>query len=187
LLITELIKRILCSIIYFNKFIIFEKLLFDTDFFSKLKKNYTVRIANEIDIKNMKDIIGSRRVNLFLRRLKENKLCMIALDGDKIVYYRWLNFDKENLVTLREKEVYLFDAYTWPAYRRQGIHTAVTAACLTFAKEKGCEKALVVASVRNYSAQKTLKNLGFKKMGKVNLIRIPWLNWEYKLVKRLTL
>lgn len=142
-----------------------------------------VKVATGVDVKMMRKEIGTLKVNQFLKRMKEHKVCIIALIKDKIVYYRWISFERKNLVPLEDKEAYLFDAYTLPEYRRLGIHTAGSVECLRVAKEKGCERVIASASLRNYPAQKTLRKLRFKEAGRVTLIKIPCFNWHCKWIE----
>lgn len=176
------IKLMFFYIIYFDRFIIFEKSLLEGIPLIEPKKNVKINIATKDDIKKIK-FIGRRKVNFFLKRLQEKKICLIALHGEDTVYYRWMNFGRDNLVNIGEKDAYLFDAYTLPAYRHLRIHSAVTAECINICRKKGLEKVVATASVSNFPAQKTLRNLGFLEKGEVALFRIPWLNLQYKYVK----
>lgn len=167
----------------YEKFLILDRLLSEPIPLIKSEKEILIKVATEADVKMMRKEIGRLRVNQFLKRMKENKVCIIALIKDKIVYYRWISFERKNLVPLQDKEAYLFDAYTLPEYRRLGIHTAGSAECLRIAKEKGYERVIVSVSFWNYPAQKTLRRLGFKEAGRVTLIKIPCFKWHCKWIE----
>ena len=158
----------------YEKFLIFNRTLSGGTPLIKPRKEIIIKMATELDVEKMRKEIGSSKAKKFLRRIKEKKVCMLAVNRDNIIYYRWMNFGKDNLVITKDKEVYLFDSYAWPEYRRLGVHTAATAECLRFAKEKGCENVIAAASFQNYPAQQTLRNLGFKETGRVSLINVPW-------------
>ncbi len=58
-------------------------------------------------------------------------------------------------------EVWLQAARTHPDYRRRGVATALTDACLKWAKSKGAETAVLSTDSDNYAAQGAIQNLGF--------------------------
>lgn len=58
-------------------------------------------------------------------------------------------------------ETWLQAARTHPDYRRRGVATALTEACLEWAKSKGAQAALLSTDSDNYAAQKVLQKLGF--------------------------
>jgi ribosomal protein S18 acetylase RimI-like enzyme len=58
-------------------------------------------------------------------------------------------------------EVWLQAARTHPDYRRRGIATALTDACLEWARSKGAETAVLSTDSDNYAAQKIIQKLGF--------------------------
>lgn len=149
----------------------------------KPKKEIIIKVATELDVKEMRKEIGWLKVKRFLRRIKERKVCILGTSGNNIIYYRWINFGKDNLVPTKDKEAYLFDSYTWPKYRRLGVHTAATAECLRLAKEKGCENVIASASFQDYPAQQTLRNLGFKEIGRVSLVKVPWFKKGLKWIE----
>ncbi len=61
----------------------------------------------------------------------------------------------------KPSEVGLQAARTHPDYRRRGVATALTDACLKWAKSKGAETAVLSTDSDNYAAQKTINKLGF--------------------------
>lgn len=107
------------------------------------------------------------------------KFCKYTFNwGDYIpsVWDEWLKEEKAKLLTAtlnkkpvgimrvtmqKPSETWLQAARTHPNHRRKGIATALTNACLQWAKTKGAKIARLATDSDNHSAQKTLKKLGF--------------------------
>lgn len=107
------------------------------------------------------------------------KFCEYTFNwGDYItnVWDRWLEEEQARLfaATLNNKpvgimrvslqkpgEAWLQAARTDPYYRHKGIATALTTACLKWAKTKGAKTAMLATDSDNQVAQKALKKLGF--------------------------
>lgn len=107
------------------------------------------------------------------------KFCEHTFDwGDYVpnVWDRWLKEKQAKLftATLDNKpvgimrvsiqklgEAWLQAARTDPNYRRRGIATALTNACLKWAENKGAKTARLSTDSDNYAAQKVLETLGF--------------------------
>jgi len=151
------------------------------------KIKVTVRAATEDDLDKFKGIVNERKIKLFKKRFKKDRICFMALDQEKIAYFGWISFDDEYesifqiIVKVNDKEAYWFDCHTIPEYRRNGLHSAITAKALIYLKDKGCKKVLTHVMKNNIYSRKAFKKVGFKEKRMVTLIKI--FNFKHYIVR----
>ena len=142
------------------------------------KIKVTIRTAVEDDLDKFKGIVNEKKIKLFRKRFKEDRMCFIALHQEKIVYFGWISFDDEYesifqiMVKINDKEAYWFDCRALPIYRRNRLHSVVTAKVLIYLKDKGFKKVLTHVMKDNIYSRKAFKKLGFKEKRMVTLIKI---------------
>jgi len=142
------------------------------------KIKVTIRAATEDDLDKFKGIVNERKIKLFKKRFKEDRICFMALDQGKIAYFGWISLDDEYesifqiMVKVNDKEAYWFDCHTIPEYKRNGLHSAITAKALTYLKDKGCKKVLTHVMKNNIYSRKAFRKVGFKEKRMVTLIKI---------------
>lgn len=146
----------------------------------------TIRKAIQGDIVKFKGIVDERKLELFKKMFKKNRICFIALDHKKIAYFRWISFEDEYesncqiRVKLNEKEAYLFDAYTVPQYRQDALHTSVTTKALIYLRNKGYKNVLLLVLNKNVYARKALRRIGFKPKKIITLITLFGLKFHIR-------
>ena len=59
------------------------------------KIKVTIRAAVEDDLDKFKGIVNERKIKIFRKRFKKDRICFIALDQEKIAYFGWISFDDE--------------------------------------------------------------------------------------------
>ena len=142
------------------------------------KIKVTIRAAVEDDLDKFKGIVNERKIKLFRKRFKKDRVCFIALDQEKIADFGWISFDDEYesifqiRVKVNDKEAYWFDCHTMPQYRLNGLHSAVTAKALIYLKDKGCKKVLTHVMKDNIYSRKAFEKVGFKEKRMVTLIKL---------------
>ncbi len=142
------------------------------------KIKVTIRAAVEDDLDKFKGIVNERKIKLFRKRFKKDRICFIALDQEKIAYFGWISFDDEYesifqiMVKVNDKEAYWFDCHVIPQYRHNGLHSAVTAKALIYLKDKGCKKVLTHVMKDNIYSRKAFEKVGFKEKRMVTLIKL---------------
>lgn len=142
------------------------------------KIKVTIRVAVEDDLDKFKGIVNERKIKLFRKRFKKDRICFIALDQEKIAYFGWISFDDEYesifqiRVKVNHKEAYWFDCHTMPQYRYNGLHSAITAKALIYLKDKGFKKVLTHVMKDNIYSRKAFEKLGFKEKRMVTLIKL---------------
>jgi GNAT superfamily N-acetyltransferase len=70
-------------------------------------------------------------------------------------------------------ETWLQAARTHPEYRRRGVATALTRACLRWARKRGAEVARLATQSDNRSAQQTLRHLAFNQISDFLVMKCP--------------
>jgi|SRR5665648_214667 len=151
------------------------------------KIKVTIRAATEDDLDKFKGIVNERKIKLFKKRFKKDRICFMALDQEKIAYFGWISFGDEYesifqiIVKVNDKEAYWFDCHTIPEYRRNGLHSAITAKALIYLKDKGCKKVLTHVMKNNIYSRKSFRKVGFKEKRMVTLIKI--FNFKHYIVR----
>ena len=150
------------------------------------KLSVTLRRATEADLVRFEGLVPAWELRHFRRRLAHGRYCFLALDGDNLAAYCWattqVEFDVDNLdMTLREGDVYLDDAYTVPAYRRQGIQTAVHMYRLEYMQDRGYQRAVLIVEDPNLASQGLVRKLGYQVAGHLSFRRVLWMrDYRYR-------
>ena len=139
----------------------------------------TLRRATEADLVRFEGHVPAWELRYFRRRLSHGRYCFLALDGENLAAYCWattqVEFDVDNLeMKLKEGDVYLDDAYTLPAYRRQGIQTAVHVYRLAYLRDMGCQRAVLIVEEPNVASQGLVRKLGYQVAGHLSFRRLLW-------------
>jgi hypothetical protein len=146
------------------------------------------RQATKNDIDKFKGIIDENILNDFQRRFKKNRICFLALDGEKVTAYSWISlgeydtirendikFQKETKI--KEKDVYLFDIYVVPEYRNNRLQTALDYIRLKYAHDLGYTRAVTTIASTNTYSLKSAQSSGFRLSRTLTYFRIFWLNF----------
>jgi ribosomal protein S18 acetylase RimI-like enzyme len=176
----ELVKT-LASVPYRRMaYIVFTRPLSDALPDATPKLPVTLRRATEADLVRFEGLVPAWELRYFRRRLARGRYCFLALDGERLAAYCWattqVEFDVDNLeMQLQEGDVYLDDAYTVPAYRRQGIQTAVHMYRLAYMRDLGCQRAVLIVEEPNVASQGLVRKLGYEATGYLAFRRWLWI------------
>ena len=90
----------------------------------------TYRVAEPDDLSYLRDAVLPSELAYFRKRLAHGRVCILALYQDNLAAYIWasdeVNFEIDNLeLRLEPGDVYWDDAVTLPAYRCQGVYSAL--------------------------------------------------------------
>jgi ribosomal protein S18 acetylase RimI-like enzyme len=149
----------------------------------------TFRVAGPEDLPYLQNIVSPSEFAHFGKRLAHGRICTLALYRGKITAYVWLTdkvkYEIDNLeLRLESGDAYIDDAYTLPAYRRQGIQTAMVLQQLRYLQEHGFKRAVAIVAVDNIPSQQVCERLGFKRAGQLSFRRI-FLKRDYRLYNAL--
>jgi hypothetical protein len=114
-----------------------------------IEKGFEEYSIQRLEPQHMKIIVSMRprfySKKKLKRKLKKGNICLGVKHGDELVAYSWYSLSKSNIkgkkTKLENNEAYLFDMYTMPSYRGNGI-----------------------APYLRYQAYRELKKLGRKKL-----------------------
>jgi len=142
------------------------------------KIKVTIRQATENDLDKFKGIVSESKLELFKERFEKGRICFIALDGERVISFAWISSGNEYEsncrveVKLNEGEGYLFDDYTLPEYRHNGLQTTLIAKRLAYLQDQGCRRALVFIWDENIQSRKAYSTVGFEGKRTVTLITL---------------
>ena len=173
----KIIKSIIHLPYRHMKFIVFERSLREPIPHYDRKINLEIKEFKPSDLTLIKNISRPSEVDLCVQRLKAGHIGFIAQFDNKVVGYAWAcNKIEPKLERIRDKidagEALCVDAYTSPALRGKGIHTALTLARLRLLQELGYLQAIADIEVNNLASQAVWKKVGGKINGYIDYKRI---------------
>jgi len=139
----------------------------------------TLRRAEADDLDHLEGVIPPSELRYLRRRLAHGRFCFLAFAGKDLAAYCWATTqvepDIESVsIPLRPGDTYFNDAYTLPAYRRQGIQTAVHLYRLAYMRDLGYRRAVLIVAKTNAASQRLVHKLGYRKVSHLTYRRILW-------------
>ena len=139
----------------------------------------TLRLATEADLGRFRGFVPPSEMRHFAHRLAHGRYCFLALDGENLAAYCWtatqVEPDVDNLVMrLQPGDIYGDDAYTAPAYRRQGIQTALLVYRLEYMRNLGYQRVVAIVEENNTASQQMVRRLGYQEADHLSFRRILW-------------
>lgn len=139
----------------------------------------TLRLATQADLARFRCLVPPSELRRFSRRLACGRYCFLALDGENLAAYAWatpqVEFEVDNLVMqLQRGDVYVDDAYTVPAYRRQRLQAAVHLYRLGHMKDLGFQRAVAIVEENNAASLQLMRGLGYQEEDHLCFRRILW-------------
>ncbi len=119
------------------------------------------------------------------RRVYNGDMCCVATHKKQIMYAAWTAFGKcysyalDREYELADDESYLYGAYTVPAFRRKGIHPAMSCHRLKLLKERGYKRELAFIEPENTAAMRMPEKLGYDKVGVTGFIEAFGFRWYF--------
>lgn len=138
------------------------------------------KIPVEIKLASVPDF---KRTNLpkdeAVKRLSEGDLGFIAMSNGRIAGYLWASLKRkvylqeiEREVSFRTDEVYLYDGFVLPDFRRTGLLKKLLEETLHFFKSRNVKKANAGTLTNNRAPQSALRALGFRTFRLLKFVRI---------------
>ena len=103
-----------------------------------------------------------------LRRFRDGQVCAVARHDKEVAAYCWLAYtpipvaEIDRVVVPAADEVYLYDAFTVPAWRGRGLFTLMLRHLLAYARSQGRRRALIFAEARNLPSCRAIERAGFE-------------------------
>jgi RimJ/RimL family protein N-acetyltransferase len=121
----------------------------------------------------------------FGRRLASGRRCYAAWVGEELAAYGWVSFDHEyvgelNLrLRLLPDEAYIWDCVTLPAFRRNGLYSALLDQIADQLRREGLRRLWIGADLANLPSQRGIARAGFRHAAdllieRVLAMRLAW-------------
>ncbi len=113
-----------------------------------------------------------------LQRFETGRRCYTAWVGDQLASYGWVSFDEEHIgelnlrIHLLQGEVYIWDCATVPAFRRNGLYSALLGYIITQLHAEGFCRAWIGADMDNKPSQQGIARAGFHHVGDLVIERV---------------
>ena len=117
--------------------------------------------------------------------LKEGRVCILALKEHQLAAYGWVSSKADPViertyVPLAQDQVFIFDLFTKPAFRRQGIQSALLRHILELSRQKGYKRALSLVRDDNVPSLNLHHKLNFQAVCHFTTIRIMgWVRYSF--------
>lgn len=118
--------------------------------------------------------LGSRWHPEAEQRLQDGQACAVARHGKVVVAYCWLTSSPVRVVEIDRvvvpgpEEVYLYDAFTVPAWRGCGLFSTLLLYLLADAHGRGRKRALIFVRAGNRASRHAIERVGFELFGTVS-------------------
>lgn len=188
--------RLPYGLIIIERVLVYVSLTNNPIIISKPRVKVTIRKATLADIYRFAESMPWKvpsEIQKYSNKLKNGRICFIALDKDKIVSYTWLTFDFDRSldgskmgppIRLRPGDIYSYDSYTLPEYRARGIGSALWAKKLEYSRQKGYERIISLVNERNKASRRMNEKAGRRAYEKIKFIKIfGFQRWRYENIK----
>ncbi len=105
---------------------------FENKFNNCLKAYESLELTHE-DMESISQDRGWNTIDSYKKLLDQGKKCFGVKFNGQLAAFTWVNIEKCNFIgdpfPLKKNEAYLFDAYTFPAFRGKGLAPAVRFQC----------------------------------------------------------
>jgi len=150
-------KFIKAHLFYSKDNILFVRSLEDTLPDVRLVEGLTIREATVDDLHLFQSIKKPSEIMICKRLLEEKAICLIALKDKQLASYVWFASEVDPSVhllylPLAQDEGYSFDVYTLPAFRRQGVQSALHLRMFQLLRERGYRRVFTLVEVDNYAS-----------------------------------
>jgi GNAT superfamily N-acetyltransferase len=116
-------------------------------------------------------------------RLAAGEACALVRSGDAVVAYCWSTTSPAPVEEIRRHvvpagdEVYLYDAYTAPAWRGRRLFPAMLTVLLASARARGRRRALIFALAANRASTRAIEHAGFQRFLAISRVSIGGAGW----------
>ena len=145
--------------------VLFEKNLSEIPELIDPKIAVDVRMGRDNDVPKLRRLLPRFPARVFRSRLSRGDVFFIAKINDKIIHQMWSSF-KDNYVpllnkkiVLKEREAYIYHAYTAPEFRGNNIHAAVIRKALGYLKGQGYRRCFSVVNLKGNQVTKAYERI----------------------------
>ena len=139
----------------------------------------TIRLATIADLDRFDGIATFSEIKAYVKRFARGHICFIALHQDQLVGYNWVTPEVDPElegapVRLQPGDAYVGYAFMVPAYRGQGIMPALIAHRSRYLQERGYQRVIAIADVKNQAVLATCRKVGYREIDRATFQRILW-------------
>jgi GNAT superfamily N-acetyltransferase len=122
--------------------------------------------------------LGARWHPEAAQRFREGQACAVARAGTDVVAYCWLTgapvavAEIDRLLIPGPDEVYLYEAFTSPAWRGRGLFQALLLRLQHFARARGRRRALIFVLASNVPSWRAIEGAGFRMFQAVTKVEV---------------
>jgi len=125
----------------------------------------TITVASRVDFARLSELASARDIELFQARHDAGRTCLMAWRDGRPIGYTWFSEQITPDVTvcpipLPAHAAYLYDLFVLPAERGSGVGSALVAARLRLARERGFTEGWRMISVGNRASLRTVEKTG---------------------------
>jgi RimJ/RimL family protein N-acetyltransferase len=119
------------------------------------------------------------------QRFAEGQFCAVAQAGTDVVAYCWLTGAPVAVAEINRvlipgpDEVYLYEAYTSPAWRGRGLFQALLLRLQQYAHDQGRRRALIFVLASNVPSWRAIERAGFEMFQAVTKIEVLGLGYAW--------
>ena len=123
-------------------------------------------------------------------RFLHGNICSCLHHRKKVVSHCWIAFDEEwigeieMLIKPKDREAYLFDAFTLPEYRGKNLFPTVLSNTLNYLKAKGYHRVLIFALNSNRASIKAIQKASFRHFQSVVFLKLFGKGFHFKSKRR---
>jgi len=141
----------------------------------------TTRLATPDDLPLFEEIVPLLRIRRFARLMASGELCMMALQGDKLIGFVWAALEssptaRDFPVPIGPKEAYVSRAVLPNEYRALGSMVITHASLYRLLQKQGIDRVTGYVRQQNKPAWKMMRSLGFKIISELVTLRV--LKWR---------
>lgn len=136
-----------------------------------------LRRANATDLRLFEGTTQPSDIIWYRTLLEKDRVCILAFRGEQLVAYGWFTPQvdpriERTYVPLASDEIFVFDLFTLPPFRRQGIQSALLRHILQLAGKARCRRVLSLVSVDNLPSVNLHERFGFQVISRFTKIRL---------------
>jgi GNAT superfamily N-acetyltransferase len=115
---------------------------------------------------------------LVRERLAKGEICCVIFQGARVLSFCWMAFEQKDVgeieqrVKLAHGDVYLYQAYTVPKFRRKNLYATVLTHIIEFAKERSYKRLLIFSLAQNRFSRRGILRAGFTHFQTIFFFRV---------------
>jgi GNAT superfamily N-acetyltransferase len=143
-------------------------------------------LLRETDLPDYIQLRPDQDLSVIKMRLANGDQCFAAWHEGRIVHTGWVTTKQKSEpylrreLTLQPGEIFLYDHYTHPSFRRFGFARARDIHVLRHYREEGYHRSLAIVAKENKAAFLPFEAVGYRSIGMFKCLRFgPW-QWDWE-------